>query len=425
MSKFIPTYDTFFRMGEDGVTHSSATDLPVSDNSFVAFKFPVSELYEIPNPEISISVTVTSTNLLGNDIGMLGLYELSDSNWIGSDPYSKVAGKMNVSPLAVSRPIADHDCDGQVDDDAGETYEKNPVVFRVPANVVRRWKRCNLAQVSMALDTFREFETGGMMNVGSNESGHPIEIEISGGSSPLDVPLDIIVTPSIVTPGGRMTVTIADGRTFDTGIGDLSVTFDGEYATILSGDSRSLKVSVPSVPGKTEGMSEVVVLDFSGAAISATCPVYYDSSATRRVRYFSKPDGRDTGNAKMSRSAVYNRDIGFIGFSEITDENSLVQNIYSILLTRKGERLFNAHFGTTIEGRVFSIMNEDDETAILQECFSAINEYEPRVSVDYDQSRVEVDYESNTARVIIAVVLPSGNCEHIVLPFKNRGVVSR
>jgi phage baseplate assembly protein W len=122
---------------------------------------------------------------------------------------------------------------------------------------------------------------------------------------------------------------------------------------------------------------------------------------------------------------VYNRDLGFNGFAEVTDENSLVQNIYNILLTRKGERLFNPDFGTTIEERVFDIMNEDDETRLLQECFEAIREYEPRVSVDYEESRVDVDDDSNTIRVIIAVVLPNGNSENIVLPFKARGTVVR
>jgi hypothetical protein len=66
VSKFNPTYDTFFRAGEDGVTHSDATGLPVSDASFVAFKFSVSDIYDMTNPVITVSVTVTSTNLLGN-----------------------------------------------------------------------------------------------------------------------------------------------------------------------------------------------------------------------------------------------------------------------------------------------------------------------------------------------------------------------
>lgn len=426
MSTFSPTYDTFFRVGDDGVTHSDATDLPVSESSFVAFKFSLAELYNTPNPVIKVSVMVTSTNLLGNEIGMLGLYEMSDSNWIGSDPYDKVDDKVNVSPIAISKPIADHDCDGYVDTDPPEGFEKNPVVFTIPDSIVKGWKRRNLSQVSLAIDTYRDFEFEGEMAIGSNESGSPIEITIEEGKPPVLEPFDINVTPTTLSPDGRATITIADAdRSFGAGISDLVVMIDDEQATILSGNDTSLKIVVPDIPGKVEGMSELVITDADGVPVSKSMRVYYDASATKRNKFFTDPSRPGREDERVSHSAVYNRDLGFNNFAEITDENSLIQNIYSILLTRKGERLFNPDFGTTIEERVFSIMNEDDETSILQECFTAINDYEPRVSVDYDESKVEIDYDANTIRVIIAVVLPNGNSEYIVLPFKSRGTLAR
>ena len=426
MSTFNPTYDTFFRVGDDGVTHSDATDLPVSESSFVAFKFPLSGLYDTPNPVIKVSVMVTSTNLLGNEIGMLGLYEMSDSNWIGSDSYDKVDDKVNVSPIAISKPIADHDCDGYVDTDPPEGFEKNPVVFTIPDSIVMGWKRRNLSQVSLAIDTYRDFEFEGEMTIGSNESGSPIEITIEEGETPVLEPFDINVTPITLSPDGRATITIADAdRSFGAGISDLVVMIDDEPATILSGNDTSLKIVVPDIPGKVEGMSELVITDVDGVPVSKSTRVYYDASATKRNKFFTDPSRPGREDERVSHSAVYNRDLGFNNFAEITDENSLIQNIYSILLTRKGERLFNPDFGTTIEERVFSIMNEDDETSILQECFTAINDYEPRVSVDYDESKVEIDYDANTIRVIIAVVLPNGNSEYIVLPFKSRGTLAR
>jgi phage baseplate assembly protein W len=199
------------------------------------------------------------------------------------------------------------------------------------------------------------------------------------------------------------------------------VTLDGENVTIVSGNEHSLKIVVPDIPNKIEGMSELLIYDIEGNVLSNPAKVYYDASATKRNKVFANPARTGADDEWLSRSAVYNRDLGFNNFAEITDENSLIQNIYNILLTRKGERLFNPDFGTTIEERVFSIMNEDDETSILQECFTAINEYEPRVSVDYEESKVDIDYDANTIRIIIAVVLPNGNSEYIVLPFKSRG----
>lgn len=243
---------------------------------------------------------------------------------------------------------------------------------------------------------------------------------------PIAEPFDIIATPSTLLPDGRATITISEpGRTFDGGIAVLNVKIDGEPATILSGDDKTLKIVVPDIPGKVEGLAELVITDDAGVQVSKSTRVYYDASASKRNKFFADPSRPGMENERASHSAVYNRDLGFNNFAEITDENSLIQNIYSILLTRKGERLFNPDFGTTIEERVFSIMNEDDETSILQECFTAINDYEPRVSVDYDESKVEIDYDANTIRVIIAVVLPNGNSEYIVLPFKSRGTLAR
>jgi phage baseplate assembly protein W len=429
VSTFKPTYDTYFKVGDDdfkvgddGVTHSDATELPVSESSFVAFKFPLSGLHDTPNPSIKIYATVTWTNMLGNEIGMLGLYEMSDSNWIGSDSYDKVDDKVSVSPIAISDPIADWDCDEQVDD-------PSPIEFKIPAAIVKGWKRRNLSQVSLAIASYRDFEFAGELKLASakhpNKDYRP-NMVIKDIPGPIVKPFDIIVSPSTLSPDGRATITISEAdRSFDSGIGDLVVMIDGEPATILSGNENSLKIVVPDIPGKVEGMSELVIMDTEGTAVSKSTRVYYDASATKRNKFFTEPARPGRDDERVSHSAVYNRDLGFNNFVEITDENSLIQNIYNILLTRKGERLFNPDFGTTIEERVFSIMNEDDETSILQECFTAINEYEPRVSVDYEESKVDIDYDSNTIRIIIAVVLPNGNSEYIVLPFKSRGTLVR
>ena len=413
-----PTYDTYFAVGNTGVTHSAEANLPVSENSFVAFKFSVSELADMVNPSIKVRVYITSTNVLGHTIGMLGLYEMSDSNWIGSDSYSKVDDKVDVSPIAISKPIEDHDCDGVVDPGS------NPVEFDIPETVVKRWKRKNMSQVSLAIATYGDFEFEGFMTVGSNESNNPIEIEIDESGSPFEEPFDVVVNPTNLVPAGRATINVAtEGSAFENDIQDLIVTLDGEPAVIVSGNEHSLKIVVPNIPEKIEGMAELLIIDIDGHPVSNPTRVYYDASSTRRNKIFADPARPGRENERVSHSAIYNRDLGFNNFVEVTDENSIVQNIYNILLTRKGERLFNPDFGTTIEERVFSIMNEDDETSILQECFTAIRDYEPRVSVDYDESKVEIDYDANTIRIIIAVVLPNGNSEYIVLPFKTRGTV--
>ena len=385
----------------------------VSESSFVAFRFSVSDLLDTPNPTVSITVHITGTNMLGNTLGRIGLYEMTDSNWNAIDTYDSVDEKVSVSPLVVSDPVEDEECDGVADEP--------DVVFEIPSNVVRRWKRSHVPMISLAIAPYGDFEYNGYMTIGT-KADEDIKIDIETGEQPVEEPFDVVVKPSTLVPTTRATITIANpDRSFTSDVADLVVTLDGESVNIVSGNEKSLKIVVPELYGKIEGMAELVVLDVDGNVLSNPCRVYYDASATKRNRYFSDPERPGRDNEKVSHSAVYNRDLGFNNFVEITDENSLVQNIYNILLTRKGERLFNPEFGTTIEERVFNLINEDDETNILQECFTAIREYEPRVAVDYDASTVEIDYDGNTIRIIIAVVLPNGNTEYITLPFKTRG----
>lgn len=410
-----PIYDTYFKAGENGVTHSDATSLPVSETSFVACKFALSGLDELTNPIITLSVDVHSSNILGNEIGIIGVYEMSDSNWIGTDTYHAVNDRVNVSPIAISDPISSPGwhCNDE------SLINPIEVTFDIPESVVKHWRRHHLSQVSLVIATYGDFEQGGVLML-----GHPkLHIEDHPVAVP---PYDVVTNPGTLSPGGRASITImTPNRTFDANVNEMVVTLDGENVTIVSGNEHSMKIVVPDIPDKIEGMTELLIYDIEGNVLSNPAKVYYDASATKRNKVFANPARSGVDDEWLSRSAVYNRDLGFNNFVEITDENSLIQNIYNILLTRKGERLFNPDFGTTIEERVFSIMNEDDETSILQECFTAINEYEPRVSVDYEESKVDIDYDANTIRIIIAVVLPNGNSEYIVLPFKSRGKLVR
>ena len=123
---------------------------------------------------------------------------------------------------------------------------------------------------------------------------------------------------------------------------------------------------------------------------------------------------------EVNTSAAYNRDLGYVGFSEITDENSMIQNLYSCILTRKGERLFNPEFGTTIEERIFSIRTGATSNAILKECFSVIEQYEPRIRLVYEQCGVQ-DMGPHGIYLVLGVIVPGGTVRTVSIPFKNRG----
>lgn len=419
----IPIYDTCFSMDTGGVARNRETDLPVSARSFVAFKIPVTELGNMLAPTVTVALHVTHINMLCNQLGKIGLYEMSDSTWVGTDTYASVDARIASSPLAIPDPNEwrNYDCN----DSMPGTFE-----LVIPSETVMRWKERRLSVVSMAIAPYGEFEPGGYVTIGSTEQPNPDEcivVRIEEGSHTPVEPIDVVIVPSTLVPGSRVDIEPATpDKTFDVSASSLVAKVGGEVTRIVSVSATSLKIVVPDVDRMPEGAIvngrvSLEIVDNYGDPVINPIEAYYDSDMSRRNKYFTDPSRPSGDIANASNSAMYNRDLGFVNFAEVTDENSLVQNIYNILLTRKGERLFNQEFGTTLEERVFALMGAGDEDSILQECYTAIREYEPRVSVDYDASRVEMDYDGNTIRIILALVLPQGSSEYIVLPFSMRG----
>lgn len=116
-----------------------------------------------------------------------------------------------------------------------------------------------------------------------------------------------------------------------------------------------------------------------------------------------------------NQPALYNRDIAYTGFSEVTDENSMVQNVYSIILTRRGERLFNSEFGIGIEGLIFKIIDDPSrfEKDLLDDIVSAVSTYEPRVYINRDESFVYYEADAHDIQIILSLIVPSGNVRTI------------
>ena len=144
---------------------------------------------------------------------------------------------------------------------------------------------------------------------------------------------------------------------------------------------------------------------------------YYAAPKVVKLNERMKPGESD---ATISRSASYNRDFAFNGFTEITDENSIIQNLYNCLLTRKGERLFNPDFGTTIEERIFALRAGGNPNDVLKECVSAIEKYEPRIRLVYERCDIR-DMGPHGIYLILGVIVPAGEVREITLPFKYRG----
>lgn len=202
-----------------------------------------------------------------------------------------------------------------------------------------------------------------------------------------------------------------------------TVTFNGVVGQVISGTTTELKVIVPI--GATTGFVQVETgADNPGyetcslSNVDTLTIIYPDESFDTSVnqRDITSNSGILSifGN-NISRPAIYNRDMAYSNFSEVTDENSMVQNVYSIVLTRVGERLFNPTFGTRLENYIHKLVDNpaDFEKDVLNEIIQVVSKYEPRATIIRDQSFVVYDPEINDVKVVLLIQVPTGNVQTI------------
>jgi len=88
----------------------------------------------------------------------------------------------------------------------------------------------------------------------------------------------------------------------------------------------------------------------------------------------------------------------------VKDENAIKQSVRSLLLTNKGERLFNSNIGTRLRELLFEPLDYASSNTIQEEIFSVLQEYEPRISVrriDVDPNVFEDGYDVDLEYVIL------------------------
>jgi len=244
--------------------------------------------------------------------------------------------------------------------------------------------------------------------------------------------------------GDIIVVTATEGL-FNAVPSDNIVTFNGVFAQVLSGTTNrtTLRVLVPY--GATTGSLQVETgRDNDGhetcslSNVFAFTVLYADESfdevtttdsngntITKRDADRRKEidDSRTTAifGATTNKTANYNRDLSFSGYSEVTDENSTVQNVFAIILTRVGERLFNPEFGTRIYDLLHSIVDDEleFEDELLTEIIDAVGRYEERVTIVREESFISYSSDFNDVKVILALRVPSGTIQTVGLTLKS------
>lgn len=85
----------------------------------------------------------------------------------------------------------------------------------------------------------------------------------------------------------------------------------------------------------------------------------------------------------------------------VYDLQSIYQSIGNILATPKNTRLFLPEFGSTIEDLLFEPMDAQTEASLYDAIVIAIDEWEPRVSLDYSKSSVTANYDEHRYDVLL------------------------
>lgn len=90
----------------------------------------------------------------------------------------------------------------------------------------------------------------------------------------------------------------------------------------------------------------------------------------------------------------FQKDIRTNDVGILTNASAVQQAIVGIVGTRKGERPFDPEFGCDIHGTLFENMNDASMAAIERSVFSAVRNYEPRVSLEQVQVTPLYDYNA-------------------------------
>jgi len=85
----------------------------------------------------------------------------------------------------------------------------------------------------------------------------------------------------------------------------------------------------------------------------------------------------------------------------VTEDECVKQCLENIIMTKRGERIMNPLFGTSLIGKIGEPHGPFDDVDMLGELIQAINWFEPRVETLNSRSYVKSDPENHTVQIYI------------------------
>ena len=103
----------------------------------------------------------------------------------------------------------------------------------------------------------------------------------------------------------------------------------------------------------------------------------------------------------------------------LKNANAIARSVRNIILTSPGEKVFNPDFGSNVSKLLFENLDEVTALAIRDEIETAINNYEPRVSLIDVEVTPDFDGNSLDAKIkyrIVGADIPPQQLEFVLLP---------
>ena len=100
------------------------------------------------------------------------------------------------------------------------------------------------------------------------------------------------------------------------------------------------------------------------------------------------------------------------------DDEALVGSVLNIIKTRKGERVFQPDFGSTIYNSLFEPMSQSTRISLEAQIENALHQHEPRIHVNFIE--VHVDIDENRYNVTIGFTPVNGGVMREIEFFLNR-----
>lgn len=414
-----PVVDTYY-LNTETTRHNDDDTLVLKSGdttSVVCMKFGLGHI-NTTEGVAKIGMYISDMNYSSSTLVM---YQMNSLDWDVGMSYSEISSYITNIPIS-SIKVENPSLDG---------YNKY-VEFTIDPDIVRKWLNSTYQyppSVAIVVATSGSPEV--VFNSSENTMFKPYFIVSAGEKAALEPDLfKIAVQTSTAKAGEIIRLTVADyDGSFGNYIYNNVVRFQGRNddvgvkGSIIAGNANYIDVMVPD---DVTGNLDIVVYSkqSNGGEVAITEPFRFyvkNDAASRNKTIANKIEPGIPVRSEVSTAAWYSRDIGFSNFAEITDETSLIQNVYSILLTNRGERLFNCEFGSTIEEKIFSLASSDDDITVLKECIKLCGIYEPRVKIDPMESSCTFSADMNALDVTLCLILPSSRREFIYLTFKDRG----